>query len=57
MKTFIFKLFIRTNGQEFNICQYSVNAKDYDSAVKIFNAKDLPFHHFATVERQKTNIH
>ena len=49
MKTFLFRFYIRTNGQEFNVGSKTITAKDYDSAVKTLNKLDLPFHHFATV--------
>lgn len=51
MKTFIFKMYIRTKqGQEFIIGQSKIQANDCDAATKIFNNKDLPFHSFCTIE-------
>lgn len=51
MKTFKYFLFIRTKqGQEFNVGAYTIEAKNVDIAHSIFNKKELPFHHFATVQ-------
>ena len=44
-------MFIRTKqGQEFNIGNKEIVAKNYDSAASIFNKLDLPYHDFATVD-------
>ncbi len=51
MKTFKFKLYIRTKqGQEFVVACSEIMAQNVDAALKQFNRKDLPFHHFATIE-------
>lgn len=51
MKTFRFKLFIRTKqGQEFVVGCSEIMAKNVDAALKQLTRKDLPFHHFATIE-------
>lgn len=44
-------MFIRTKqGQEFNVCNKEIIAKNYDLAANIFNKLDLPYHDFATVD-------
>ncbi len=54
MKTFKYLLYIRTKqGQEFVVNQFLVEAKNVDDANKILNKKDLPFHHFSTVQSIK----
>jgi hypothetical protein len=53
MKTFIYKLFIRTGGQEFTVGAYKIEAPNVDDANKKFNRLDLPFHHHSTVQIQK----
>lgn len=54
MKQFTFNLFIRTaQGQEFIVGKKEITSNNYDSAVKIFNKQDLPFHHFCTVKCNK----
>jgi len=56
MKTFIFKLYIRTNqNQEFNTGKKVIQAKNYDEANKLFSKLDVPFCQFVTVETIKTN--
>ena len=50
MKTFLFKIYIRSSGLELNVGQIKIQAKNYDQAVKVFNSKDIPFHHFSTVD-------
>ena len=53
-KTFLFKLFIRTNqGQEFNTGNKLIQAANYDQANKLFSKLDIPFCHFVTVETIK----
>jgi len=50
-KTFLFKLFIHTGqGQDFETGRIRIDAENYDSALKTFRSKDLPFHHHSTVE-------
>ena len=53
MKTFIYKLFIRTGSQEFTVGMYKLQAQDIDAANKQFNRFDLPFHHHSTVQIEK----
>lgn len=53
MKTFIYKLFIRTGSQEFAVGMYRLQAQDIDAANKEFNRFDLPFHHHSTVQIEK----
>ena len=51
LKHFNFKLYISTSqGQEFLVKSMGIDAVDYDAALNIFNKRDLPFHHFATVK-------
>lgn len=53
-KTFLFKLFIHTGqGQDFETGRIRIGAENYDSALKTFRSKDLPFHHHSTVETIK----
>jgi hypothetical protein len=51
MKTFRFKLYIKTQGQEFIVGQSEITAQNVDEALKLFHKKDLPFHHFSTIEK------
>lgn len=51
--TFIFKMFTRASGLEIEVGRVSITAKNYDAAAAIYRRKDLPFHHFATVELSK----
>lgn len=52
IKKFVFKLYIRTGqGQEFCTNIIKIEAKNIDDANKIFSKKDLPFHHFCTIEK------
>ena len=53
MKSFNYKFFIRTNGQEFNIGGITINARCLDEANFLLSRKDLPFHHFSTVQISK----
>ena len=53
MKSFIYKFYIRTNGQEFNTGGITINARCIDEANDLLSRKDLPFHHFSTVEISK----
>jgi hypothetical protein len=50
MKTYKFELFTRAKNQEFITGSKTIEAPDYDSALKKLNKLDLPFHHFATVK-------
>jgi hypothetical protein len=49
-REFLFKMFIRASGLEFETGRYTIVAPNYDDARKIFDSKDLPFQHFSTVE-------
>ena len=54
MKTFKFEMFTRiSQGQEFTIGSKTIDAPNYDNALKEFNKLDLPFHHFALVKKIK----
>ena len=51
MKTFLFKLYTRTKqNQEFLIGCKTINAENQETANKIFNRLDLPFHTFSTIQ-------
>lgn len=53
LKTFSYKLYIKTGTQEFLVNSIKIHAKNVDEANKILSKKDIPFHHFATVESLK----
>lgn len=55
MKTFLYKLYIRTGTQEFLVNSIKIAAKNVDEANKMLSKKDIPFHHFSTVQLLKTN--
>ena len=51
MKTFLFKMYIATKqNQTFIVGMREINAENLDTARKIFNRLDLPFHTFNRVE-------
>lgn len=50
MRTFAFTMYIKTANQEFVIGRAMVQANNADDALRQFNRKDLPFHHFATYQ-------
>lgn len=53
MKTFLYKLYIKTGTQEFLVNSIKIVAKNVDEANKILSKKDIPFHHFSTVQLLK----
>jgi len=53
LKTFSYKLYIKIGTQEFLVNSIKINAKNVDEANKILSKKDIPFHHFSTVESLK----
>jgi hypothetical protein len=51
MKTYAFRMYVKTNGQEFQVGRKIIKADDADKAIKLFNKLDLPFHSYATYEQ------